>query len=69
MVTLCPTTYESAQKMRNFSEWVRIQLSYRSQGYEIDEMIREIDHYTQLLSAISNGKKVWKEGYGWVDVE
>lgn len=26
MVNLCPTTYEIAQKMRNFSGWVRAKL-------------------------------------------
>ena len=26
MITLCPTTYEIAQKMPNFSEWVRNRL-------------------------------------------
>lgn len=26
MITLCPTTYEIAQGMPNFSEWVRSQL-------------------------------------------
>ena len=28
MITLCPTTYEIAQKMPNFSAWVRIQLRH-----------------------------------------
>lgn len=26
MITLCPTTYEFAQKMPNFSSWVRLKL-------------------------------------------
>ena len=26
MITLCPTTYETAQKMPNFSGWVRMKL-------------------------------------------
>ena len=26
MITLCPTTYELAQKMPNFSSWVRLKL-------------------------------------------
>ena len=26
MITLCPTTYELAQKMPNFSSWVRMKL-------------------------------------------
>lgn len=69
MVTLCPTTYETAQKMRNFSLWVREQLSYRSQGYEIADLIQECERFSDLLSAISKGKMVWKEGYGWVDNE
>lgn len=26
MITLCPTTYETAKKMPNFSSWVRMKL-------------------------------------------
>lgn len=33
MVNLCPTTYEMAQKMRNFSGWIRKKLLEENTGY------------------------------------
>ena len=42
MVTLCPTTYEIASKMDNFSAWIRIQLLAFDQGGEqLDQAIRQ----------------------------
>ena len=69
MITLCPTTWESAAKMRNFSKWIREQLRYREQGFEIRELIEEIDHLSNLISAIAMGEKEWKQGVGWVDTD
>ena len=66
MVTLCPTTYETAQKIRNFSLWIREQLSYRLQGYEIADLIQECERYSQLLNDIRTGKRQWEEGRGWI---
>jgi hypothetical protein len=42
MVTLCPTTYEIASKMDNFSSWIRQQLLAFDQGGEqLDQAIRQ----------------------------
>jgi len=42
MVTLCPTTYEIASKMDNFSAWIRQQLLAFDQGGEqLDQAIRQ----------------------------
>ena len=42
MVTLCPTTYEIASKMDNFSAWIRIQLlAYDQGGEQLDQAIRQ----------------------------
>ena len=69
MITLCPTTWENAAKMKNFSKWIREQLRYREQGWEIKQLIEEIDHLESLISAIAMGEKEWKQGVGWVDSE
>jgi len=40
MITLCPTTYETAQKMPNFSSWVRLKLmEYKMTGISNKEAI------------------------------
>ena len=42
MVTLCPTTYEIASKMDNFSAWIRIQLlAFDNGGESLDEAVRQ----------------------------
>jgi len=42
MVNLCPTTFEIASKMDNFSAWIRIQLLAFDQGGEdLDSAIRQ----------------------------
>lgn len=41
MVTLCPTTYEIASKMDNFSGWIRIQLmAFDIGGEELGSAVR-----------------------------
>ena len=55
--------------MRNFSKWIREQLRYREQGFQIEELIREIDRLESLISAIAMGEKEWKQGVGWVDAD
>lgn len=41
MVTLCPTTYEIASKMDNFSAWIRIQLlAFDNGGESLDDAVR-----------------------------
>lgn len=69
MTTLCPTTYETAQKMRNFSAWIREQLRYFDDGWRINELIEEVDRLESMLSAIAMGEKKWEQGVGWVDAE
>lgn len=42
MTTLCPTTYEIASKMDNFSAWIRIQLlAFDNGGEELAAAIRQ----------------------------
>ena len=66
MVTLYPTTYEYAQKMANFSLWIREQLVYRDAGYEIADLIQECERYSELLNDIIKGRKQWEQGRGWI---
>lgn len=69
MITLCPTTWEMASKMRNFSAWIREQLRYKDDGWRINELIEEVDRLESMLSAVAMGEKKWKQGVGWVDNE
>jgi hypothetical protein len=69
MITLCPTTWEDAQRMKNFSLWIRQQLMWKSNGFDLEELIKENDRLEALLSAVAMGEKKWKQGIGWVDVE
>lgn len=69
MITLCPTTWEMASKMRNFSAWIREQLRYKDDGWRINELIEEVDRLESILSAVAMGEKKWKQGVGWVDNE
>ena len=69
MITLCPTTYEEAQRTKNFSSWVRQQLMWKSNGYDVDLLLKETDRQQELLSQIAMGEKKWVQGTGWVDVE
>ena len=43
MITLCPTTYEIAQAMPNFSQWVREQLMGSIESKKVDA--RDCYHY------------------------
>jgi len=41
-ITLCPTTYEIARKMDNFSAWIRIQiLAFDNGGESLEDAIRQ----------------------------
>lgn len=45
-ITLCPTTYEIARNMDNFSAWIRIQLlAFDSGGESLDDAIRQRNHW------------------------
>ena len=42
MVNLCPTTFEIASRMDNFSAWIRIQLlAFDAGGEDLDSAIRQ----------------------------
>ena len=41
MITLDPSAYEYASKMKNFSEWVREQLTAHAKGESLTEAIRQ----------------------------
>jgi hypothetical protein len=46
MVTLCPTTYEIASKMDNFSGWIRIQLmAFDIGGEELGAAVRARNYW------------------------
>lgn len=70
LITLDPTSFEIAQSMPNFSEWVRIQLRhYRSPV----QMQLDLEYYEQksktqsiLLQDIITGRKQWSEASGWI---
>ena len=66
LVTLCPTTFELAQKKRNFSAWIRRMLNEEADGYTADNYAEENARLTQLLSDIIDGQKEWVNGVGWV---
>jgi len=69
MITLCPTTYEESQRMKNFSLWIRQQLMWKTNGYDVETLLKETDRQQQLLSQVAMGEKKWQQGIGWVDVE
>ena len=70
MVNLCPTSYEIAGKMPNFSNWIRAQLLSLENKNEIerDREYLEKDNMRMkdLLKDIIDGKKVWADGMGWI---
>lgn len=67
MITLCPTTYEIAQKIPNFSGWIRKILLNPDAALEDADYLREANaRLNQLLRDIINGKKVWVESKGWI---
>lgn len=46
MVTLCPTTYEIASKMDNFSAWIRIQLlAFDNGGESLEAAVRARNYW------------------------
>lgn len=42
---------------------------WKSNGFDLEELIKENDRLEALLSAVAMGEKKWKQGIGWVDVE
>ena len=70
LITLDPTSFEIAQSIPNFSEWVREQLaSYRNpQQKQLDLEYYEAKSAQQskLLQDIVSGRKEWSEASGWI---
>ena len=55
MVTLCPTTYEIASKMDNFSGWIRIQLmAFDIGGEELGAAVRARNFWKAKYDEIMN---------------
>ena len=63
MVNLCPTTYEIASKMKNFSGYVR-QVMLESKDVEYLES--EVTRLSKLIDDIIEGKKRFIPNKGWV---
>ena len=54
MVTLCPTTYEIASRMDNFSAWIRIQLLAFDQGGEsVHDAVRQRDFWKAKFDEVN----------------
>lgn len=45
MITLDPSAYEYASKMKNFSGWVREQLASHAKGEILSEAIRQRNYW------------------------
>ena len=73
MVTLCPTTYDKASKIKNFSGWIRWCVNNRKNILKMQEIIDDkdyleskVENYEQLIKDIIAGKKRFVEGKGWI---
>lgn len=52
-ITLCPTTYEIARNMDNFSAWIRIQLlAFDNGGESLADAIRQREHWKALFDEV-----------------
>jgi len=66
MVTLCPTTYEIAQKMPNFSKFCRKILMNLDMVQEFEYLEKENKRLQTLIDDVIEGKKRFVEGKGWI---
>ena len=63
MVNLCPTTYEIASKMTNFSGYVR---RLMMESNDLAYLESELERMSNLIDDIINGKKRFVPNKGWV---
>ena len=66
MVTLCPTTFEIAQKMPNFSKFCRKMLLDLDMVQDLEYLEEENARLHALIADIINGKKRFGTGKGWI---
>ena len=66
MVTLCPTSYEIAQKMPNFSKFCRKILFNQDLVKELEYLEEENARLQLLIDDIIDGKKRFVAGKGWI---
>lgn len=65
-ITLCPTSYEIARKMPNFSQWCRTILLNKDTINDVQLLEEQLEKKTQLIDDIIEGRKVWIPNKGWV---
>jgi len=66
MITLCPTTYEKAGKIKNFSRWIRWVINNKDELDHVQYLVDSLEHKEQLIQDIVDGKKRFVEGKGWI---
>lgn len=66
MITLCPTSYELAQKMTNFSGWVRQKLLEDHRIHHVTRPDREMLHTTCGNFSMASWKPFIDGTFGWV---
>jgi|TARA_S200002703_G_C3781944_1_gene240931 hypothetical protein len=61
LITLCPTTWELAQKKPNFSEWIRNQLrSERNKSENEDSILANNSRKIEELTKLSSRELLWQ---------
>lgn len=66
MVNLCPTTYEIASKMPNFSKFVRKTLFNQDLHKDLEYLEEENARLHALIADVIDGKKRFVPGKGWI---
>lgn len=57
MITLDPSAYEYAQKMTNFSGWVRNQIAAHARGESLSEAIRQRNFWKAKYDLLKEAEK------------